>query len=252
MPTPVTLITGASAGLGAEFARQLSSRGQKLVLVARRIDRLEALASELGNARVVACDLAAPDAVDRLMADLAGHSESVDTLINNAGFGLWGRFFGLDAKQQREMVDLNVGALTELCRAVAPGMVERRTGAILNLASTAAFQPGPRMAVYFATKAYVLSLTEALHEELKPYGISVSALCPGPTKTEFGDVAGFSGNGAFNKLSASSASVARIGLHGLARNKAVVIPGLLNKAGAQGHRVLPRSVLRKITGMVKH
>ena len=252
MPTPVTLITGASAGLGAEFARQLSSRGQKLVLVARRIDRLEALASELGNARAVACDLAAPDAVDRLMADLAGHSESVDTLINNAGFGLWGRFFGLDAKQQREMVDLNVGALTELCRAVAPGMVERRTGAILNLASTAAFQPGPRMAVYFATKAYVLSLTEALHEELKPYGISVSALCPGPTKTEFGDVAGFSGNGAFNKLSASSASVARIGLHGLARNKAVVIPGLLNKAGAQGHRVLPRSVLRKITGMVKH
>ena len=252
MTTSVTLITGASAGLGAEFARQLSSRGQKLVLVARRIDRLEALASELGNARAVACDLAAPGAVDRLMADLAGHSESVDTLINNAGFGLWGRFFGLDAKQQREMVDLNVGALTELCRAVAPGMVERRTGAILNLASTAAFQPGPRMAVYFATKAYVLSLTEALHEELKPYGISVSALCPGPTKTEFGDVAGFSGNGAFNKLSASSASVARIGLHGLARNKAVVIPGLLNKAGAQGHRVLPRSVLRKITGMVKH
>ena len=252
MTTPVTLITGASAGLGAEFARQLSSRGQKLVLVARRIDRLEALASDLGNARAVACDLSAPGAVAALMADLAAHDESVDTLINNAGFGLWGRFFGLDARQQREMVDLNVGALTELCRAVAPGMVERRTGAILNLASTAAFQPGPRMAVYFATKAYVLSLTEALHEELKPYGISVSALCPGPTKTEFGDVAGFSGNGAFNRMSASSASVARIGLHGLARNKAVVIPGLLNKAGAQGHRVLPRSVLRKITGMVKY
>ena len=248
----VTLITGASAGLGAEFARQLSSHGQKLVLVARRIDRLEALASELGNARAVACDLAAPGAVAALMADLAGHGESVDTLINNAGFGLWGRFFGLDAKQQREMVDLNVGALTELCRAVAPGMVERRSGAILNLASTAAFQPGPRMAVYFATKAYVLSLTEALHEELKPHGISVSALCPGPTKTEFGEIAGFSGNSAFNRISASGASVVRIGLHGLARNKAVVIPGLLNKASAQGHRLLPRSVLRKITGMVKY
>ena len=108
------------------------------------------------------------------------------------------------------------------------------------------------MAVYFATKAYVLSLTEALHEELKPHGISVSALCPGPTRTEFGDVAGFSGNSAFHRISASSASVARIGLHGLARNKAVVIPGLLNKAGAQGHRVLPRSVLRKITGLVKY
>ena len=98
------------------------------------------------------------------MADLSAHDEVVETLINNAGFGLWGRFFGLDAKQQREMIDLNVGALTDLCRAVAPGMVERKSGAILNLASTAAFQPGPRMAVYFATKAYVLSLTEALHE----------------------------------------------------------------------------------------
>ncbi len=252
MAEAITLITGASAGLGAEFARQLSSRGQKLVLVARRLDRLEALANDLGNARAVTCDLSAPGAVATLMADLAAHGEVVETLINNAGFGLWGRFFGLDAKQQREMIDLNVGALTELCRAVAPGMVERKGGAILNLASTAAFQPGPRMAVYFATKAYVLSLTEALHEELKPCGISVSALCPGPTKTEFGDIAGFSGNGAFNRMSASSASVVRIGLHGLARNKAVVIPGLLNKAGAQSHRVLPRSMLRKITGMVKY
>lgn len=252
MTVPVALITGASAGLGVDFARQLSAQGHRLVLVARRLDRLEALAAELGNARAVACDLSQPGAVAMLMADLAANDEIVETLVNNAGFGMWGRFFGLDARQQREMVDLNVGALTELTRAVAPGMVERKQGRILNLASTAAFQPGPRMAVYFATKAYVLSLTEALHEELKPHGISVSALCPGPTKTEFGDVAGFSGNGTFNRMSASSASVARIGLHGLARNKAVVIPGLLNKAGAQGHRLLPRSVLRKITGMVKH
>ena len=252
MTVPVALITGASAGLGVDFARQLSAEGHRLVLVARRLDRLEALAAELGNARAVACDLSQPGAVATLMANLAAHDEIVETLVNNAGFGMWGRFFGLDARQQREMVDLNVGALTELTRAVAPGMVERKRGNILNLASTAAFQPGPRMAVYFATKAYVLSLTEALHEELKPHGISVSALCPGPTKTEFGAVAGFSGNGTFNRMSASSASVARIGLHGLARNKAVVIPGLLNKAGAQGHRVLPRSVLRKITGMVKH
>ena len=252
MTVPVALITGASAGLGVDFARQLRAEGHRLVLVARRLDRLEALAAELGNARAVACDLSQPGAVAMLMADLAEHNEIVETLVNNAGFGMWGRFFGLDARQQREMVDLNVGALTELCRAVAPDMVKRKSGAILNLASTAAFQPGPRMAVYFATKAYVLSLTEALHEELKPHGISVSALCPGPTKTEFGAVAGFSGSSAFNRMSASSASVARIGLHGLARNKAVVIPGLINKAGAQGHRVLPRSWLRKITGMVKN
>ena len=251
MATPVALITGASAGLGVDFARQLSADGHRLVLVARRKDRLDALAAELGNARAVACDLAAPGAVARLMGDLAAHDETVETLVNNAGFGLWGRFFGLDAALQREMVDLNVGALTELCRAVAPAMVERRQGAILNLASTAAFQPGPRMAVYFATKAYVLSLTEALHEELKPHGIKVSALCPGPTRTEFGEIAGFTGNGAFERLSATSASVVRTGLRGLERNKAVVIPGMVNKAGAQGHRLLPRSVLRKITGKIK-
>ena len=248
----VALITGASAGLGVDFARQLSAQGHRLVLVARRLDRLEALATELGNARAVACDLSAPGAVATLMADLAAHDETVETLVNNAGFGMWGRFFGLDAQQQREMIDLNVGALTELTRAVAPGMVERKRGKILNLASTAAFQPGPRMAVYFATKAYVLSLTEALHEELKPHGISVSALCPGPTKTEFGEIAGFSGSNTFARISASSSHVARVGLHGLARNKAVVIPGLINKAGAQGHRVLPRSWLRKITGMAKN
>lgn len=255
MPTPVAapiaLITGASAGLGVDFARQLSERGHRLVLVARRLDRLEALADELGNARAVACDLAKPGAADRLMSDLAAHGEEVETLVNNAGFGLWGRFAGLDAAQQREMIDLNVGALTELCRAVVPAMIERGKGAILNLASTAAFQPGPRMAVYFATKAYVLSFTEALHEELKPHGIKVSALCPGPTKTEFGAVAGFSSNGAVDRVSADSPSVVRAGLNGLNRNRAVIIPGLLNKAGAQGHRFLPRSVLRRVVGSIK-
>ncbi|MBA3667614.1 MAG: SDR family oxidoreductase [Sphingomonas sp.] len=251
MASPVALITGASAGLGVDFARQLSAEGHRLVLVARRKDRLDALAAELGNTRAIACDLAAPRAAARLMDDLATHDEAVELLVNNAGFGLWGRFFELDAKQQREMIDLNVGALTDLCRAVAPAMVERGRGAILNLASTAAFQPGPRMAVYFATKAYVLSLTEALHEELKPHGIKVWALCPGPTRTEFGEVAGFTGNGAFDRLSADSASVVRAGLKGLDRNRAVVIPGLANKAGAQGHRFLPRSLLRKITGKIK-
>ena len=124
MASPVALVTGASAGLGVDFARQLSARGHRLLLVARRLDRLEALASELGNARAVACDLAKPGAVDRLMADLAAHREEVETLVNNAGFGLWGRFAGLDAAQQREMVDLNIGALTELCRAAVPAMID--------------------------------------------------------------------------------------------------------------------------------
>ena len=140
---PVALITGASAGLGVDFARQLSARGHRLVLVARRLDPLEALAAELGNARAVAMDLAAPGAAPRLLADVAKAGEQVEILVNNAGFGLRGLVAELDAARQREMIDLNIGTLTDLCRAVAPQMVARRSGAILNVASTAAFQPGP-------------------------------------------------------------------------------------------------------------
>src|SRR5215210_223197 len=125
------------------------------------------------------------------------------------------------------MIGVNVASLTDLCRAIAPGMIERRSGAILNVASTAAFQPGPGMAVYFATKAYVLSFTEALHEELKPLGIKVTALCPGPTRTEFGSVAGFADDGAFDRFSADSASVVRAGLKALDKNRAVVVPGFM-------------------------
>ena len=222
------------------------------MLAARRKDRLEALASELGNARAVAIDLGEPGAAGRLMADIAQHGEEVSCLINNAGFGLWGRFASLDGARQREMIDLNCGALVELTHAVVPAMVARRNGAILNLASTAAFQPGPGMATYFATKAFVLSFSEALHEELKGSGVRVSALCPGPTATEFGEVAGFAGNGMFDKLSATAAQVVAAGLAGLDRNRAVVIPGLINKAGAQGHRLLPRALLRKVTAAIKY
>lgn len=247
----VALITGASAGLGAEFARQLSAQGHSLVLAARRADRLEALAAELGNARAVAIDLAKQGAAAELVANLAQAGEQIELLINNAGFGLGGSFAELDAARQREMIDLNIGTLTELCRAVAPEMIERRSGGILNLASTAAFQPGPGMAVYFATKAYVLSFTEALHEELKPFGIKVSALCPGPTRTEFGDVAGFKNKGAFDRLSMDSADVVRIGLAGLKRNKAVVIAGATNRLGAWSTRLAPRSMVRKIAGKMK-
>ena len=131
-------------------------------------------------------------------------------------------------------------------------MIERRQGAILNVASTAAFQPGPGMAVYFATKAFVLSFSEALHEEVRKKGVRVTALCPGPTRTEFGDVAGFKGGGAFDKLGAKSEDVVAAGLRALDRNRAVAIPGLVNKLGSQGHRLLPRSWLRKVTGMIKY
>ena len=222
------------------------------MLVARRKDRLEELAKELGNARAAAVDLSKANAAAKLLADLEANGEIVDLLINNAGFGLIGRFAELDARRERQMIDLNVATLTDLCRAVAPDMVKRKSGGILNIASTAAFQPGPKMAVYFATKAFVLSLSEALHEELKPHGISVTCLCPGPTRTEFGDVAGFRGNGLFDRVAMDSPAVVKAGLNGLDRNKAVVIPGLVNKVTANSGRFAPRSVVRKIAGTIKY
>jgi len=251
MTLAVTLITGASAGLGADFARQCAARGETLVLVARRRDKLEALANELGKARAVTLDLGLPGATAALIADLAAHDEHVGTLINNAGFGLWGKFAALDGPRQRAMIDLNCGTLVELTHAVLPGMIERKEGAILNIASTAAFQPGPGMAVYFATKAFVLSFSEALHEEVGRKGVRVTALCPGPTKTEFGAVAGFKANGGFDKISARSQDVVAMGLKALDKGRAVAIPGLVNKAGAQAHRLFPRSWLRKVTGRIK-
>jgi short-subunit dehydrogenase len=248
----VALVTGASAGLGVEFARQLSKRGHRLVLAARRKERLDELAKELGNARAVAIDLSKKDAAAKLMADVEANGEQVDILVNNAGFGLIGRFAELDAKRQRQMIDLNVGTLTDLCRAVAPQMMARKSGAILNVASISAFQPGPKMAIYFATKAFVLSLSEALHEELKPYGVRVSCLCPGPTRTEFGDVAGFGGNGLFDLLAMTAADVVEIGLVGLDRNRAVVVPGWVNKVVSSSTRFTPRPWARKIAGSIKY
>lgn len=248
----VALVTGASAGLGEEFARQLAKRGHRLVLAGRRKERLEELAKELGNARAVAVDLSKSNAAAKLMANIEANGETVDLLINNAGFGLIGRFAELDAKRERQMIDLNVGALTDLCRAVAPAMIERKSGAILNVASTAAFQPGPKMAVYFASKAFVLSLSEALHEELKPHGLKVSCLCPGPTRTEFGEVAGFGGNGLFDWVAMNAAEVVKAGLKGLDSNRAVVVTGWVNKIGAASTRFAPRPVVRKIAGAIKY
>ena len=244
----MALVTGASAGLGVEFARQLSSRGHHLVLAARRKERLEELAAELRNARAVAIDLSAPGAAQRLIGELDAAGDQIDVLINNAGFGLRGYFAEQDPARLRQMIDLNCGALTELCRAVLPQMIERRSGAILNVASTAAFQPGPGMAVYYATKAFVLSLSEALHEEAKPHGVKVTALCPGPTRTEFGDVAGFPASAALTRVSMDAEPVVRKGLEALEKNRAVIVTGGLNSAIAFSNRIAPRFIARKIAG----
>ena len=251
MARPVTLITGASAGLGVEFARQCAARGEALALAARRRDRLEALAGDLsGEAHVFAADLSLPDSAAGLVNAVEAEGLAIATLINNAGFGLAGKFANLPLDRQREMIDLNVRTLTELCALVLPGMIERGRGAILNVASTAAFLPGPNMAVYYATKAFVLSFTEALHHELRGSGIKVSCLCPGPTESEFSDVAG-SKSPALERIKVPAAPVVRAGLEGLDRNKAVVVPGFPNKVTAQAHRFFPRSTIRNMVGRIK-
>jgi short-subunit dehydrogenase len=189
------LITGASSGLGAEFARQLAARGADLVLVARRADRLEALADELREAHGVAVtpialDLSTPGAAAELTGRLEGLGIDVHTLVNNAGFGMYGPFAAADGARITEQVQLNVAALVDLSRALFPTLTAHGDGALINIASTAAYQPIPSMAVYGATKAFVLSFTEALWKEAQPSGLRVLALSPGATRTEFFDVVG--------------------------------------------------------------
>jgi len=251
MARPVTLVTGASAGLGVEFAKQCAARGEALALVARRRDRLEALKAELGgDVHVLAADLSKADAGASLVAELAAEGLRVDTLINNAGFGLAGKFGALPLDRQLEMIDLNVRTLVELCHLVLPAMRAAGKGAICNVASTAAFQAGPNMAVYYASKAFVLSFTEALHHELKGAGIHVSCLCPGPTATEFGAVSG-SKSPTLERIKGPADAVVRAGLRGLDANKAIVIPGAPNKFTAQINRIMPRAAMRRIVGSIK-
>ena len=251
-----TLITGASAGLGEGFARALAATGENLILTARRVDRLEALATQLRakhqiQVHLFPTDLAQPDAPAKLLADIAGAALSVDQLINNAGFGVRGAFAEGDGARQLEMIDLNCRALVALTHRVLPQMVARGSGGILNVASTAAFQPGPWMAVYYATKAFVLSFSEALHEEVRGQGVRVAALCPGPTRTEFADVAGMGDSPLFRALGSSAEAVVRDGLRALAANQAVRVSGAANLAMAESIRLTPPVLARRLVGALQ-
>ena len=253
---PVALVTGASSGIGADLARELARDGHDLVLTARRQEPMQALAAELeaygATSLVIAADLSQPGGAAQLAAQLEARGLTIDVLVDNAGLGAIGPFDRMDTVRIGEMLQVNIVALTELTRLVLPGMVARGRGRVMLVGSTAGFQPGPGMAVYFATKAYVLSLSEAMHEELKPHGIKVSCLCPGPTRTEFGEVAGFRGNGLFERVAMTSGDVVATGLMGLERNRAVVVAGLLNRIGAASTRFVPRFVVRKIVGAIKY
>lgn len=245
------LVTGASSGIGAELVSLFAAAGWDLVLVARRRDRLAAAAAAAtaagaGRTIVIPIDLATADGALRLADELARNDVAIDALVNNAGFGLHGRFAATDADKLDEMLRLNVAALTGLTRRLLPGMIERGFGRVLNVASTAAFQPGPLMAQYYATKAYVLSLSEALVEELRGTGVTVTCLCPGFTRTEFADVAGVRATGLAAVHMMPATTVARAGYRGMMKGARIVVPGALNQVGAVMAQLAPRFLVPKV------
>jgi short-subunit dehydrogenase len=247
---PVTLITGASSGIGTALAHEFASHGHELVLVARREQALASVADAIaakGQARptVLRSDVARVDAPKAIEDDLARLGMEPNIVVNNAGFGLTGPAARLDRAAQLAMIDLNVRALTALSLAFLPS-IERRKGGILNVASIAGFLPGPGMAVYYATKAYVISFSEALHQELKGKGVRVTALCPGPVPSEFQARAGMQVDAMLRLSMISPERVAAEAYRGLQRGRRVVVPGMAIKAAPLLARLLPRAVLLRL------
>jgi short-subunit dehydrogenase len=245
---PAALITGASTGIGRELAHLAAESGYDVALVARSVGPLAAVAAEVERktsrkAHIFPADLAQPNAAHSLIADVAQAGLTIDVLVNNAGFGLVGKFWELPADGQMQMVQLNIGALTQLTRLYLPDMIERRTGFIMNVASTAAFQPGPLMSVYYASKAYVVSFSEAVHNEAKEFGVRVTCLCPGPTRTEFDKRAGIAKAKLFEGGNVMSAvEVAHIGWQAMRAGKPLVVAGRMNATMAFLTRFAPRQM----------
>jgi hypothetical protein len=243
---PIAVITGASSGIGEEFARQVASRGYDLVLVARRIDRLQTLAGKLRQVHQVECvafgaDLARPDERDRLCDALAPDRARLELLVNNAGFGTHGFFHETELQRELELINVNCAAPVHLTKRILPWMLERRRGFIVNVASLSAFTPGPVMAMYFASKAFLLSFSEALWEECRDTGVVVSALCPGPVRTEFQGTAGLSPKA--RTSGTAPVPVERVvddALRGLFSGKRVVIPGYQGRVAALLSRFTPK------------
>jgi hypothetical protein len=254
----VALITGASGGIGYELAKLFAADGHDLVLVARSADALQRLATELSGAngiqaRVIARDLCDPHAPDEIYRELQQAGVAVDFLVNNAGFGTFGFVAETQPAPLLEMMQVNMTALTHLTRLFLDGMIARRSGRILNVASTAAFQPGPLMAVYYATKAYVLSFSEALANELRDKGVTVTVLCPGPTLTGFQKRAQMESSPLVtgNLPVMDAVTVARIGYRGLMKGKTIVIPGFVNRTLVFGVRLGPRKLVTAIARRIQ-
>jgi len=250
---PLALITGASSGIGKALAENFAEHGYDVILSARSVAKMEAHAAELGDrfgvaAHVIAADLESPAGPAELHAEIRRRGLMLNALVNNAGYGTFGEFKHMTLESQLGMMQLNMTSLVALAHLFLPDLVARRSGRIMNVASTAAFQPGPLMAVYYATKAYVLSFSEALAEELRGTGVTVTALCPGPTATGFSARAHMQDSGLFKGLLAVSdaRSVARAGYEGFRAGKRIVIPGLLNKMSAQSSRLTPRGLMTRV------
>lgn len=242
------LITGASGGIGADLARLFARDGYDLVLVARSEEKMRELAKDLGvPATILAVDLSKPEAVRQIVDQLVAKSINVDVLVNNAGLGVAGPFVTTDLAKELEMIQVNIVALTELTKLLLPAMVSRKSGRILNVASTASFQPGPLMAVYYASKAYVLSFSEAIADELRDSGVTVTALCPGPTATGFVSAAGVKETRLFTLMKPmSSMDVAKKGYEAMQRGKRVAVAGMMNRLLVESVRVSPRRVVTTI------
>jgi uncharacterized protein len=246
------LITGGSGGIGLEIAKVLARKGFDLVLVARNRDSLEAAAGQIEGkfdvkAHVFAADLRRREAPEEIFDYLRNDSIPIQILVNNAGFGLGGEFSETELTRELEMIQVNIAALTHLTKLFLPGMIKAKAGRVMNLASTAAFQPGPLMAVYYATKAYVLSFSEALAEELRNSGVTVTALCPGPTRSDFATVAQVGESRLFSMFGmADAADVAEYGVRAMMQGQRVAIPGLRNKIVAQANRFSPRALTAKV------
>jgi len=250
------LITGASSGIGLELARLFAAAGSDLVLVARRENKLGELADELRvnhdiTVRVLPADLSQPASAVAIYEVLTSAGIDVDILVNNAGFGARGSVAELSIARQLQMMQVNMTTLVELTRRLLPDMIHRGWGGILNVASTAAFQPGPYMGVYYASKAFVLSFTEALAGELSDTAINVTCLAPGPVATGFGALAGVEDTVLFKAGVLDAGKVARAGYKGLRRGKTLVVPGLRNKMTTMAVRFVPRSLLRRVVAMMQ-
>ncbi len=252
-PFTSALVTGASSGIGEEMVRLLGARSVPQVVVARRGDRLAELASGLPDVEVLVADLGTADGVATVAARVASEAEPVDLVVNNAGFGTSGAFHELDPDRLDGEIQLNVAALTRLSRAALGAMVPRGRGYLLNVSSVASFQPAPRLAVYAATKAYVTSLTESLHEEVRGTGVHVTVLCPGLTRTEFQSVSNTESYAtqypSFAWLTAEE--VAAAGLADVARGKAMSVPGVIYKGLATATGITPRSLTRRLSSLVQ-